>query len=231
MGSRLQIAGVVPRPRRRAVRARCGRGHMVPGRPGIDAGPMLLLCSTDTSIAGDAAVRVAADLAERLRAELADARDPTPRLIAAGREAGCDLLVIGYTPRSALRGVRLPGWQQRVVRDAACPVMLVPAGTPQRRGTGVVLGSDVPELPHQAARVAGRLAARLRGPVVITDVLAVGSLRPRQVECEGRLGRQPLHEAALVVIGGRGSGRTLLPHRGIRSPLQSRLPIVVAATN
>jgi nucleotide-binding universal stress UspA family protein len=241
---------------------------MAPFRAAIDAHPMLLLCSTDTSIAGDAAARVAAELAERLHAELAaldaDASDPNPHLLAAAGAAGCDLLVVGFTPRTGLGGTRLPGWQQRVVRDAPCPVMLVPAGTSPRRGTGVVLGYDVPELPHQVARVAGRLAGRLRGPLIITHVAPIAprssgpagwqiyhrspalqreaeaaaerTLRARHVESEGRACEQlacaaVTHEAALVVIGGRGSGRTLLPRRRITSELPSgaRLPIVLAA--
>jgi nucleotide-binding universal stress UspA family protein len=230
---------------------------------------MLLLCATDTSMAGDAALRVSTELAARLHAELAaldaDTRDPTPRLLSAARATGCDLLVLGFTSRAGLAGTPLPGWQQRVVHDAPCPVMLVPVDAVAPRRGGVVLGYDVPGLPHQAAYVAGRLAGRLRAPLIITHVLpagvpsarptrwqphhgarvlareaaaaAGGSLSVRYVEREGRPEEQlaeaaASHEAALVVIGGRGAGRTLLPRRplGTRLPLGARLPIVVAAS-
>jgi nucleotide-binding universal stress UspA family protein len=227
---------------------------------------MLLLCSTDTSIVGHAALRVAGELSEALHAELAalDAGpgDPTPQLLSAARATGCDLLVIGFTSRVGLDVARLGGWQHRVVRDAPCPVMLVPLGSSLGTG-GVVLGHDVPVLPHQAARVAGQLAGRLRTPLIITHVLPVGapaarptgwqvyhgqrvltreaeaaaggSLLIRHVEREGRPSEQLAcaairNEAALVVIGGRGPGRTLVPRRPLASrlPLGARLPIVVA---
>ena len=230
---------------------------------------MLLLCATDTSIAGQAAARVGAELSERLHAELAelaaDTRDPTPILYDAARATGCDLLVVGYASRARLDGVSLPGWQRRVVRDAPCPVMLVPVDSALPRAGGVVLGYDVPELPYQAARVAGRLAGRLRTSLVITHVIAAGertapratgrqlshsarlltreaesaaggSLRVRHVEREGRPSEQlaraaATHEAALVVIGGRGPRHGLLRRRRVapRLPAGTRLPIVVAS--
>jgi nucleotide-binding universal stress UspA family protein len=235
---------------------------------GDQAGGMLLLCSTDGSIAGEAALRVAVDLADRMHAELtaldADTRDPTPVLLSAAHATGCDLLVIGYASRSGIGGASLPGWQRRVVREAPCPVMLVPAGSLPTGGGNVVLGYGVPELPHAAARVAGRLAGRLRSPLIITHVLPVGApaarptgwqlyhqarvlereaesgaggaLRVRHVEREGHTTEQlalaaTKHEAALVVIGGRGSGRGLMARRGVAAqvPPGSRLPIVIAA--
>jgi hypothetical protein len=65
---------------------------------------------------------------------------------------------------------------------------------------------------------------------------AGGGLQVRHIEREGRASEQLAqaaltHEAALVVIGGRGSGRTLLPRRALatRLPVDARLPIVVTA--
>jgi nucleotide-binding universal stress UspA family protein len=144
---------------------------------------MLLLCATDRSIAGRAALRTGTELAERLHAELAaleaDTRDPTPILLDAARATGCDLLVVGYASRARVDGASLPGWQRRVVPGAPCPVMLVPADSALPRDGGVVLGYDVPELPYQAARVAGRLAGRLRTALVITHVMAAGERAAR----------------------------------------------------
>jgi hypothetical protein len=223
---------------------------------------MLLLCSTDRSLSGRAAVCVAAELAERLHAELAcldmGAGDPSRRLLRAAHATGCDLLVVGYMSRSGIGTTLPPGWQRRTVLDTPCPVMLVPRHAVLPRDGGVVLGYDVPELPHQAARAARRLAGRLRTPLMITDVLAGGrtprpacwqlydsapvktedvaggTLRVRQLERERRASDQlvraaVMHEAALVVIGGRCRGRGLLPHRSVaRRPESSRrLPVIV----
>jgi hypothetical protein len=226
---------------------------------------MLLLCSTDSSLSGRAAVCVAAELAERLHAELAcldmGAGDPSRRLLRAAHATGCDLLVVGYMSRSGIGTTLPPGWQRRIVLDTPCPVMLVPGHAGLPRDGGVVLGYDVPELPHQAAKAAGRLAGRLRTPLMITDVLAGGrtprpacwqlddsapvlarkaedvaggTLRVRQLERGRRASDQlvraaSMHEAALVVIGGRCTGRRLLPHRSVaRRPQRSRrLPVIV----
>jgi nucleotide-binding universal stress UspA family protein len=145
---------------------------------------MLLLCATDGSIAGRAALRIGAELAERLSAELAaldaDTRDPTPMLRDAARTTGCELLVVGYASRTRVDGASLPGWQRRVVRDAPCPVMLVPVDSALPQDGGMLLAYDVPELPYQAARVAGRLAGRLRAPLVITHVMTSGERPSRR---------------------------------------------------
>ena len=141
---------------------------------------MLLLCTTDRSIAGDAATRVAAELAERLRVELSSLdvhrRDPDPShgLLTAAQATGCDLLVVGYAPRAAIKTASTPGWQRRIIRDTPSPVMLVPAG-PEPPGDGdLVLGCGASALPHQAAATAARLARRLRTTFILTDVLAGG---------------------------------------------------------
>jgi len=209
-----------------------------------DRGAMQILCATDGSISGEAALRVSAELADRLHAELAtpaeDASDPAPRLLRAARAAGCDLITVGVVCTSRSYG-RLPGrWRRRVVHDAPCPVMLVPVGAGLAPGS-VVLASDVAELPSQAARVAGRLAGRLHAPLIITHVLSHRRAASPTIEWEPHsdaqvLGPDPLariaaqHTAALVVIGGRGPGRPLLPHRrrARRLPLDTRLPIIVA---
>jgi Universal stress protein family len=119
---------------------------------------------------------VASELAERLHAELAcvdlDAGDPSRRLLRAAHATGCDLVVVGYASRSGIGTTLPPGWQWRVVRDTPSPVMLMPADAVPTRDGRIMLGYDMPELPHQAAKAAGRLAERLRTPLIITDVLA-----------------------------------------------------------
>jgi hypothetical protein len=206
---------------------------------------MQILCATDGSISGRAALRVSAELADRLRAELAtpdaDASDPAPRCLRAAHATGCDLITVGVVGTSRSHGGLPDRWQRRVVHNAPCPVMLVPVGAGFAPGASVVLAADVEELPSQAARVAGRLAARLHAPIVITHVLADRFAASPTIEWDLR-SEAPLrdadplaaiaahHETALVVIGGRGPGRPLLPHRrrAHRLPLDTRLPIIVA---
>ena len=95
---------------------------------------MQLLCATDDSIAGAAALRVAVELADRLRDELArldaGASDPAPQLLRTARASGCDRIVVGVVRGGGLsRGSVPAGWQHRVVRCAPSPVILVPVGT------------------------------------------------------------------------------------------------------
>jgi hypothetical protein len=203
---------------------------------------MLLLCSTDRSMAGGAARRVAAELADRLRVDLSGIHvgDPSPRLLAAAHATGCDVLVVGYALRAGLEIASTPGWQRRVVRDTLCPAMLVPAGATPLGRSGLMLGCSVLELPRQAATTVGRLAGRLQTPLILTDVLAgawtrqpndrpspctllgqtaeVASVAGR---CDAygehpsgdRASRAVMQEAALVVVAGRCRGRGLLPRR------------------
>ncbi len=178
---------------------------------------MLLLCTTDRSIAGSAATCVAAELAERLRVELPYAADPSPALRSAAHATGCDLVVVGYVARASVAAVSTPGWQRRVVHDAPCPVLLVPAGSSPAPGGGMVLGDDVLELPDQAVATAERLARRLPTPLVVTDVLTGGRASAGSGRSAHRLVRAAaMREAALVVIAGRRRGRALLPRRRLR---------------
>jgi hypothetical protein len=162
---------------------------------------MLMLCSTDSSLAGSAARRVAAELADRCRVGLCglDVGDPSRWLLAAAHATGCDVLVVGYTLRSGLEIASTPGWQRRVVRDTPCPFMLVPAGaSPLRRG-GLMLGCGAWELPREAAMTARSLAGRLQTPLILTDVLAGdGARRPTDRPLHGAF-RVPADEAAVAV--------------------------------
>jgi len=195
---------------------------------------MQLLCSTDDSIAGAAALRVAVELADRLRDALAGRAagdsDPAPQLLRTARAAGCDRIAVGVVrEREVSRGPVPAGWQHRIVRCAPSPAILLPAGATLPHGGGVVLAEDG-DLPSQAARVAGRLAASLRAPLVITHLLSATGrpLSRRAEEPTGGAHRvtglmivwpgRPVaiaaaDEAALVVIAGRGPGRSLLPRR------------------
>jgi nucleotide-binding universal stress UspA family protein len=227
---------------------------------------MQLLCGTDGSIAGAAALRISRELADRLQGELAmlggDLSDPAPRLLRAGRASGCDRIVVGVArDRPGALGSLPEGWQRRFVRDAPCPLVLVPLGAALPSGGRVVLSSGMNELPSQAAGVAGRLATILRTPLIITHALPAGVFAPcpsaRQLDYgvhvpadAARCGADaPLlaqrhpdrhaaapiaelaaeHGATLVVIGGRGPGRTLLPRRRAGLRMDARRPIVVAA--
>ncbi len=163
---------------------------------------MLMLCSADSSLAGTAARRIAAELADRLRVDLSgpDVGDPSRRLFAAAHATGCDLLVVGYTLRSGLETASTPGWQRRVVRDTLCPFMLNPAGATPLRGGGLVLGCGAFELPREAITTAARLARRLQTPLILTDVLAGEWTRRPTARPLHRAWRLP-REAAAVAVG------------------------------
>lgn len=195
---------------------------------------MLLLCSTDSSIAGDAARRVAAELADRLRVDLSwlDVGDPSRRLVAAANATGCDLLVVGYTLRRSIEAASTPGWQRRVVRNTPCPVMLVPAGGVLPGRGGLMLACGAMELPHQAATTAGRLAGRLRTPLILTDVLAGDwTRRPTGRPLHHSL-RVPAREAEVAVSGtmhARQVRRDEHPSVEIARPAMHEAALVVIA--
>jgi hypothetical protein len=209
---------------------------------------MLMLCSADSSLAGSAARRIAAELADRLRVDLSgpDVGDPSRRLVAAAHATGCDMLVVGYTLRSGLETASTPGWQRRVVRDTLCPFMLNPAGARPLNGGGLLLGSGAFALPREAVTTASRLARRLQTPLILTDVLAGETRRPTapllhhacRLPWDEPLSDQDarpavIQEAALVAIAGRHRGRGLLPRRTIGQgplPASNRLPAIVAVT-
>jgi nucleotide-binding universal stress UspA family protein len=108
--------------------------------------------------------------------------------LAARSHRRCDLLIVGYTPRARLASALLGEAHRRLVRDAACPVMLVPAGARLRAGTGIVLGYNLPSISSAAAVAAGRLAAALDSLLVVAHVGAAGA--------PGRATGGQLHDAA-----------------------------------
>ncbi len=56
--------------------------------------------------------------------------DPAEQLIATAEETGADFIVIGLRRRSAVGKLLLGSSAQRVLLDAACPVLAVKAETP-----------------------------------------------------------------------------------------------------
>ena len=126
-----------------------------------------VLCLFDGSSPDRHPVSFATDLARRLDAEL---------LLAPMSRGGFrrqsqlrphhamhtyDLLVVGYDPRGRLGNALSARRFTAMVRDARCPVMLVPPeGSVPARG-GIVLGYDASPATDAAATVAGGLAVRL----------------------------------------------------------------------
>jgi nucleotide-binding universal stress UspA family protein len=140
---------------------------------------MRIVCVIDESAAARHAAEIAGQLARRMSAELVYVHSVTGRSserLGARSHRRCDLLIVGYMPRVRFSSALLGAAHRRLVRDAACPVMLVPAGARLRAGTGVVLGYNLPYLPGAAAAAAGRLAAALDSSLVIAHVEAAGAL-------------------------------------------------------
>jgi nucleotide-binding universal stress UspA family protein len=137
---------------------------------------MRIVCCIEESSAARHAAEVAVQLAGRMRAELVYVHSVTGESSeghSAGSHRRCDLLVVGYKPRGRFSSALLGEPRRRLVRDATCPVLLVPAGARREAGAGVVLGYSVPYAPGAAAE-AGRLAAALDSRVVIAPMETAG---------------------------------------------------------
>lgn len=171
--------------------SRYGLGPRVTARVTLHGGRMRIVCSIDESTAARDAAEIAGQLARRMRAELVYVHSVTgesSERLGARSHRRCDLLIVGYTPRARFASALLGEAHRRLVRDAACPVMLVPAGARLRAGTGIVLGYNLPSISSAAAVAAGRLAAALDSSLVVTHVEAAGA--------PGRAMGAQLHDAA-----------------------------------
>jgi nucleotide-binding universal stress UspA family protein len=136
---------------------------------------MRIVCSIDESSAARHAAGIAGQLARRMQAELVYVHSVTgvsTERVGARSHRRCDLLIVGHTARTRLSAALLGEAHRRLVRDAACPVMLVPAGARLPAGAGVVLGYNLPYLQSAATAAAGRLAAALDSSLLVTHVEA-----------------------------------------------------------
>jgi nucleotide-binding universal stress UspA family protein len=128
-----------------------------------------------------APVEEAQELLESLRARLPGADDtstrlvegsPADRLIEVADDEDAELLVVGSRGRGAISSAVLGGVSRKVARDARCPVVVVPPAVSigAREGNGeaaVVCGVDSSGHAVTAAQVAGRLAERLGGRLLV----------------------------------------------------------------
>jgi nucleotide-binding universal stress UspA family protein len=120
----------------------------------------------------------AEELLESMRSRLpsADMRlvegSPAERLAEVADDEDAELLVVGSRGRGALSSAVLGGVSRRLARDARCPVVVVPPAASIGGGEGaVVCGVDGSGHAVTAARVAGRLAERLGGRLVVVHAL------------------------------------------------------------
>jgi nucleotide-binding universal stress UspA family protein len=162
---------------------------------------MRIVCSIDESPESRNAAQVAERLAGRLRAELVFVHSETGETsppAGARSDQRCDLLIVGSKAPSRVSTVFLGDRYRRLMRDAGCPVLLVPAAAQLRAGTNVVLGYDLPTLSSAEAAVAGRLAGALDAALVVTHVELRGGRRRRGHEAARRIS-----EAAAAAAGTR----------------------------
>lgn len=139
---------------------------------------MVIVCLIDESTAARNAAAIAGQLARRMRAELVYVHSVTgesSERLGARSHRRCDFLIVGYMPRARFSSALLGEPPRRLVRDAACPVMLVPAGARLRAGASIVLGYNLPYLQGATTAAAGRLAAALDSSLVVMHVEAAGS--------------------------------------------------------
>ena len=115
-------------PSEAGTAAGCGRGPMVGRAAAGDRRSMRIVCSIDDSAHARDAARIAGELALRLDAELVHVHSVTGDATGGSGKARCDLLIVGYKPRGRWRNALLGAAHRRLVEDAPCPVMLVPAG-------------------------------------------------------------------------------------------------------
>jgi hypothetical protein len=173
------------------VTSRYGIGPRGTARVALHGGRMRIVCSIDESTAARDAAEIAGQLARRMRTELVYVHSVTgasSERLGARSHRRCDLLIVGYTPRARFASALLGEAHRRLVRDAACPVMLVPAGARLRAGTGIVLGYDLPSISSAAAVAAGRLAAALDSLLVVAHVEAAGRLAEQRALGPSRRG-------------------------------------------
>lgn len=83
--------------------------------------------STDVELTDLEAELVASGVPYEVR-EPADALDPAEELIGAAEASGADFIIIGLRRRSPVGKLLLGSNAQRVLLDAACPVLAVKAG-------------------------------------------------------------------------------------------------------
>jgi nucleotide-binding universal stress UspA family protein len=104
---------------------------------------------------------------------------PATRLLEIAAEEAADLLVVGSRGRGAVAGSVLGSVSRELTGGALCPVVVVPpnAREVERQGddAAVVVGVDGSSHAFAAVRIAGELADRLGGRVVVVHA-------PRTVE-------------------------------------------------
>ena len=164
---------------------------------------MRIVCSIDESTAARDAAEIAGQLARWMRAELVYVHSVTgvsSERLGARSHRRCDLLIVGYVPRARFTSALLGEAHRRLVRDATCPIMLVPAGAQLRAGAGIVLGYNLPYLSAAAAAAAGSLAAAL-------GLVARGHARASRRVAEPANGRAALRRGATPHPGSGGRSR------------------------
>lgn len=140
-----------------------------------DRAVMHLLCGFTDSASGRHAGCLATDLATRLQADRTYEIGEHALRLAGAAETNYDLLIVGRTQLCPLAGALLGDASDRLIRQARCPVMVVPPGAPLPSAGRIVLAYDLSDASRAAAATAARLAARL--DVTITVVLAVPESR------------------------------------------------------
>jgi len=141
------------------------------------AGSPPALEATSVQVARDAhaldalADDIAADFGTRPSVLVARSGDPAEAVLATARALPCDLIAIGATPRPArLARVLCDRTRDALVRQADCPVMVVPPGAALPIGDCVAVAYDASGA--SAAAVAAQLASAVAGCLTVIHVLA-----------------------------------------------------------
>ena len=90
---------------------------------GVGDSPMAARRGLASKVLGDAAVLAKAAGARRVVTEISTG-DPADVILAAARDRGFDLIVVGRRGRSRLAGLLLGSVSQKVASEAPCPVLV-----------------------------------------------------------------------------------------------------------
>ena len=164
---------------------------------------MRIVCSIDESTAARDAAEIAGQLARWMRAELVYVHSVTgvsSERPGARSHRRCDLLIVGYAPRARFTSALLGEAHRRLVRDATCPIMLVPAGARAEGRCGHCPGVQ-PAVPLGSSRRGSGL------PSCCTGLAARGHARASRRVAEPANGRAALRRGSTPHPGSGGRSR------------------------
>lgn len=114
---------------------------------------------------------IAATFGTRPDVRVVEDDSPAAGLATIARALACDLVVIGSTSRGRVGSALRTGMPDALVKQVACPVMVVPPDVVSTTGDCVAVAYDTSRASGRAAAVAAQLASALDGCLTVIHVL------------------------------------------------------------